>query len=545
MAKVYFYGIDISNHQGKAGFDLDKVLTKHPECKVVIIKSSEGVNFDDAYDEKYIQIALKHNRIVGVYHFARPSRNSYKAEAMYFMSLTLQYKGKVFYILDWEDKGGASNAAWAKGFLDYVAKKTNSTPVFYSYESMINANNYSSFTKYPLWVAKYRDYDIDRNFDMSHAGTAPNVKWWSRYIAWQFTSVGRLDGYSGNLDCNAFYVDEAYLRKLINGDANKVEEKVLYTFPTTNPVKISNSGSDENGRYKGGKAGDQTGNEWRIRDWYNRPWNCILRHPNANVRATIAHLAILSAENDNIGYDQNQRQTYWEELKANGYDPSKITKACESDCSAGVIAIVKATGYLLDMKELQNIDATYTGNMRSSLSKAGFDVLTASKYTSCDDYLVAGDILLNDVHHVATAVTNGIYSGEKAKADSTMPLLKKGSKGKAVRFLQLILGGLDDDGSFGQLTKKAVIAKQKELGVEADGEVWTETWNALIPTLPTLKRGSKGRYVEAIQVALDIDADGSFGWGTTAAVTKIQSDKDIEVDGVVGPNTYRAIIETL
>jgi peptidoglycan hydrolase-like protein with peptidoglycan-binding domain len=171
--------------------------------------------------------------------------------------------------------------------------------------------------------------------------------------------------------------------------------------------------------------------------------------------------------------------------------------------------------------------------------------LTASKYVSSDDYLVAGDILLNDVHHVATAVTNGIYSGEKAKADETMPLLKKGSKGKAVRFLQLILGGLDDDGSFGQLTKKAVIAKQKELGVNADGEVWNETWNALIPTLPMLKRGSKGRYVKAIQVALGIDADGSFGWGTTSAVTKMQTAKDIEVDGIVGRESWRAIIETL
>lgn len=545
MAKVKLYGIDISNHQGEAGFDLDKILRKHPECKVVIIKSSEGTSFDDAYDEKYIEIALRHGCIVGVYHFARPSRNSYLTEAKFFMKLTLKWKGKVFYVLDWEDKGGASNAAWAKGFLDYVAKQTKSTPVFYSYESMINANNYSNLTKYPLWVAKYRDYVSDRNFDMSHAGTAPNVKWWSSYIAWQFTSVGKLDGYSGNLDCNAFYVNESYLRKLINGKANKVEEKVLYTFPTTNPVKISNSGSDENGRYKGGKAGDQTGNEWRIRDWYNRPWNCVLRHPDHNVRATIAHLAVLSANNDDIGYDQNQRQTYWDELVKANYDPSKIKTACESDCSAGVVAIVKATGHLLNKPELANIDATYTGNMRSSLSKAGFDVLTASKYVSSDDYLVAGDILLNDVHHVATAVTNGIYSGEKAKADETMPLLKKGSKGKAVRFLQLILDGLDDDGSFGQFTKKAVIAKQKELGVNADGEVWNETWNALIPTLPMLKRGSKGRYVKAIQVALGIDADGSFGWGTTSAVTKMQTAKDIEVDGIVGRESWRAIIETL
>lgn len=48
---------------------------------------------------------------------------------------------------------------------------------------------------------------------------------------------------------------------------------------------ISNCGHDENGRYSGGKAGDQTGTEWRVINWYNRPWKCVLRHPNADVRA--------------------------------------------------------------------------------------------------------------------------------------------------------------------------------------------------------------------------------------------------------------------
>ena len=46
---------------------------------------------------------------------------------------------------------------------------------------------------------------------------------------------------------------------------------------------ISNSGSDENGAYRGGQAGDQTGTEWRMRSWYNRPWSCVLRYPDQKV----------------------------------------------------------------------------------------------------------------------------------------------------------------------------------------------------------------------------------------------------------------------
>lgn len=47
---------------------------------------------------------------------------------------------------------------------------------------------------------------------------------------------------------------------------------------------ISNCGHDENNKYKGGKAGDQTGGEWALINWYNRPWKCVLRHPDTKPR---------------------------------------------------------------------------------------------------------------------------------------------------------------------------------------------------------------------------------------------------------------------
>lgn len=176
---------------------------------------------------------------------------------------------------------------------------------------------------------------------------------------------------------------------------------------------ISNSGSDENGTYKGGKAGDQTGKEWRMRDWYNRPWKCVLRYPDQKVALKIAQLAIDAALNDHIGYDQSQNRTYLAQLKAVGWEPSRITIDCEADCSAGVCANVTATGHLLGIKALQNHTGTYTGNMRNALTKAGFQLLTESKYLTSGDYLLPGDILLNDGAHTATNVT----IGKKVKRD--------------------------------------------------------------------------------------------------------------------------------
>lgn len=183
--------------------------------------------------------------------------------------------------------------------------------------------------------------------------------------------------------------------------------------------KISNSGGDEYGGIHGGAAGDQTGNEWCIRSWYSRPWSCVLRYPNQEVRELIAELAIEAANNNKIGYDQYQRDTYWTQLQKVGYRPSKITTACEADCSAGVIANTKAVGYLLGIAALKNIGASYTGNMRTAYKNAGFQVLTDSKYLTSGDYLLPGDILLNDGAHTATNLGIGSKSGSSSTSTST------------------------------------------------------------------------------------------------------------------------------
>ena len=178
---------------------------------------------------------------------------------------------------------------------------------------------------------------------------------------------------------------------------------------------IANSGSDEYGKYSGGSAGDQTGKEWRIIPWYNRPWNCVLRHPDPAVREKIATLAEQGANNNLIGYDQYERWTFWDQLKKVGYYPVNINTKCEADCSAGVISITWAVGYLLGLYKLKQLNATYTGNMRSGFRSAGFSVLTEGKYLTSDKYLMRGDILLNDAHHTAINLTTG--SGVKVEVE--------------------------------------------------------------------------------------------------------------------------------
>lgn len=177
---------------------------------------------------------------------------------------------------------------------------------------------------------------------------------------------------------------------------------------------LSNCGHDEYGRYSGGAAGDQTGTEWQIVPWYSRPWKYVFRHPDPEVRARIAEKARAAAKNNSIGYDQGQRYSFWTQLQKSGYDPAKISFPCEADCSSGVAAIVKAVGYDLDIQKLKDVSIyCYTGNLRSALALAGFEVFSETKYLNSDQWLRAGDILLLEYAHTAICVDDGVNVTEE------------------------------------------------------------------------------------------------------------------------------------
>lgn len=211
---------------------------------------------------------------------------------------------------------------------------------------------------------------------------------------------------------------------------------------------LSNSGHDERGLYSGGSAGDQTGGEWSIIPWYQYPWDggwhCVLHHPNQNVRKMIAQLATEAANNNLIGYDQAERYTYWLALSKAGYYPRQINTPCEADCSAGVLANVKAAGYLLNDEKLKNVSIYgYTGNERAILTQAGFECRTDAKYLTGDDYLYAGDILLNEIDHTCTCITDGAKvttpEDKRNYYKFKHEYLKKGSEGKEVFRVKCIL----------------------------------------------------------------------------------------------------------
>lgn len=162
-------------------------------------------------------------------------------------------------------------------------------------------------------------------------------------------------------------------------------------------------------------AHDVQSEQYRIQDWYNYPWDCVLRYNNAGVANMISNIAIDAANNDKIGYSQDKRYTFWEQLQKVNYDASLIDNECKADCSSSTCAIVKAVGTLKKIKELKAIPITTTYYMKDKFRYAGFEVLTDSKYLTSDKHLIKGDILLNINYHTC------IYVGDAKHApDSSL-----------------------------------------------------------------------------------------------------------------------------
>ena len=165
--------------------------------------------------------------------------------------------------------------------------------------------------------------------------------------------------------------------------------------------------SENNSAY--GSAGDQKdGNEVCIVNNYN-----ILTRlgPNVILRPKTTALAELSARaceagclNDNIGYSQNGRNTLNTLAYEVGYDLSKVTTKCNTDCSAFMTVCAIAGG----AKISYGSNAPTTSNMRTRFNQSGnYTVLTDSKHLTQTDYLKRGDILVKEGSHTVMVLENG------------------------------------------------------------------------------------------------------------------------------------------
>lgn len=126
------------------------------------------------------------------------------------------------------------------------------------------------------------------------------------------------------------------------------------------------------------------------------------------------------------------------------------------------------------------------------------------------------------------------------------PLVKPASPNETgVRVVQHLLrahgSGIVADGSFGPQTANAVKQFQASHGLMADGIVDSLTWPELVVQVGP---GATGEAVRAVQLFFShaLEVDGQFGPQTENAVREFQEMWGLDVDGIVGIETWYTLM---
>ncbi|HEY6737845.1 MAG TPA: glycoside hydrolase domain-containing protein [Actinopolymorphaceae bacterium] len=134
-------------------------------------------------------------------------------------------------------------------------------------------------------------------------------------------------------------------------------------------------------------------------------------------------------------------------------------------------------------------------------------------------------------------------------------VLRSGASGNQVEAAQCLLKarGLYEPepptGTYDATTVEAVRAFQTERRLTVTGELDAKSWTALLSqgSTPTIRQGASGEAVRRLQRALTaalgrtVGIDGQFGPLTDAAVREYQDTRQLDVDGIVGPDTWGAL----
>lgn len=244
-------------------------------------------------------------------------------------------------------------------------------------------------------------------------------------------------------------------------------------------VRIGHASIDENGKAAGGAAGDQNGREVLVRQWYEKPWNVLLRPVRPEVAEKSARMCEAACANENIGYDQHGRNTLYAKAKAVGFDLAAIDTACECDCSSLMHVCAMAGGANLTYGSNGHTTRTM---VKEFVASGEYVKLTGSEYLTTDRLLKRGDILVKEGSHTVMVLDNGAEVTKSGGVE--LPELGAGASGDAVKSMQLLLMahgfGTSCYGRFDERTEGALVEFQKAFHLVSDGRCGADTWRALL-----------------------------------------------------------------
>ncbi|WP_047999429.1 GH25 family lysozyme [Lactiplantibacillus herbarum] len=199
----------------------------------VLIKATEGTNYTNPAFSGHVKQTLAASKKLGVYHFADVGDATKQAD--YFLSKVSSYVGNAMLVLDYEASAVSQGVNWAKTWLDRVYTKTGVRPVIYmgladenrlDWSPVVNAN-------YGFWGAQYNNYNQVVGF--TPRDLYGSLKHWKTAVMFQYTSAGRLSGWSEDLDFNIFYGDKSAWDKYAKSTKTVTASKPVLKPNTTAP----------------------------------------------------------------------------------------------------------------------------------------------------------------------------------------------------------------------------------------------------------------------------------------------------------------------
>lgn len=193
-------------------------------------------------------------------------------------------------------------------------------------------------------------------------------------------------------------------------------------------IKIAHASLSENGTVNG-KKGDQTGKEVCVRTWYSKPWTCVIRFHDPDMREKVAIAMENATKNDHIGYSQSTRNTLLNAVRRYGYDPKNAFSDVNTDCSALVTVACIYAG-IAEEALVKGGNSATTSTLKSRLKATGEVTIFNSKdYTRDTEKLLRGDILLAEGKHVAVVVSGNLIDNSDRSLEEVAMAVIRGEYG--------------------------------------------------------------------------------------------------------------------
>ena len=217
-----YEGIDVSRWQGNINFE----QVANSGIQIVYIKATEGTTYVSPTFEKSYLNAKENGLKIGFYHYvtARTEEEA-KAEAQFFASKIQGKEVDCKLAMDFEEFGNLNNNeinAIGLAFIKRLQELTQKPVIVYSNSYTARTVWNGEILNYPLWVA---EYGVSKPRD--------NGKW-SKYVGWQYTDTGKVNGIRGNVDRDKF-TKEIF----INEDDKLSETLPNIETPTVNYITIT------------------------------------------------------------------------------------------------------------------------------------------------------------------------------------------------------------------------------------------------------------------------------------------------------------------